>query len=265
MKKIVSFYPMLNAGWLISMLPFGEPTSAGDRATKYYLFAKEVFPGNAMVNVALIEEKSGLPESDWCYTLQVIDETNGKNCQSISTRHLSEKELEALLSELKSTIEGDNEKFSVQEGGGVDASCSTISAEDAIGQLEVALARHRHETDQFHCFPTDWIPQTTAALSLAIQLLREEAQGLLLHAELPIGTQIYRLRKRYIGKSVTINGEQYIHKTAEWYVTSETYDWLNAIYDSRKEEDGISKRYYYLSKEDALKVRDQLNAELAKK
>ena len=186
MEKIVSFYPMLNAGWLISKLPFGEPTSAGDRATRCYLFAKEVFPGNSMVNVALIEEKSGLPESDWCYTLQVIDETNGKNCRSISTRHLSEKELETLLSELKSTIEGDNEKFSVQEVCGVDVSCPTISAEDAIRQLEVVLARHRHETDKSRCISTDLVPRTTAALSLAIRLLQEEAQGLLLHAKLPI-------------------------------------------------------------------------------
>lgn len=84
---------------LITDLPYGEPTDSGDRTSRYIDIAT-VMGRKSFVKAALIEEKSGLPESEWGYSLHVLNDVDGADGFFLTTEHLDEEELAELLDDL---------------------------------------------------------------------------------------------------------------------------------------------------------------------
>lgn len=96
-KKIVLIYPSEAVG-LIADLGNGEPTSNGDRTSRYIDIAKGY--GDKMgktVKAALIEEKTLLSPEEWGYALHIINDVDMTNCRLLRTIGLSEYELIQLL------------------------------------------------------------------------------------------------------------------------------------------------------------------------
>lgn len=84
---------------LIADLPYGEPTAAGDRTSRYIDIAT-VMGRKRFVKAALIEEKTGLPESEWGYRLHVLNDVDDTDGFFLSTEHLNEDELAELFDDL---------------------------------------------------------------------------------------------------------------------------------------------------------------------
>jgi len=135
-----------------------------------------------------------------------------------------------------------------------------LTAEKAVEQLEVSLIRHEDDCRQFECIPEDWMPQTAAALEWAIELLKAEADGMLLRAGLPIGTTVYQLCESEREQTCIIDGEEYIRKVPNWWVTQHEYGWIDAMCDAeRPERKQLPHVKYYLSLEEALAECERLN------
>lgn len=104
-RMIVLIYPSEAMG-LIADLGRGEPTEQGDRTSRYIDIAK--WYGEKItktVKIALVEEKAGLPCSEWGYALHIINDVDMANCEMCRTEHLSAGELEALLGRILNALE----------------------------------------------------------------------------------------------------------------------------------------------------------------
>ena len=137
-----------------------------------------------------------------------------------------------------------------------------LTAEKAVERLEVCLINHEAECKQFECIPEDWMPQTSAALEWAIELLKAEAAGTLLHAGFPIGTTVYQLCEGEREQTRIIDGEEYTRKVPNWYITYHQYGWIDAMCDAeRPERQQLPHVKYYLSLKEARAERDRLNSD----
>lgn len=84
----------------------GNGAEGYDRWSNYFGVAKEAGSERAeKVTVALGEAKHNLPESEWYYTIHVINDVDGTDCGLHHTDHLSEDELVALLTDLMKKME----------------------------------------------------------------------------------------------------------------------------------------------------------------
>ena len=83
----------------ITDLPYGEPTDAGDRRSRYFNIATVMGRGS-FVKAALIEEKAGLPSVGYGYCLHVLNDVDGLDGYFLDTDRLDEEELSKLLDEL---------------------------------------------------------------------------------------------------------------------------------------------------------------------
>lgn len=97
-KKIVLISGS-TAATLIADLPYGVPTHNGDRTSRYIDIAT-VMGRKSFVKAALIEEKTGLPEDEWGYSLHVLNDVDGTDGFLLTTEHLDEEELAELLDDL---------------------------------------------------------------------------------------------------------------------------------------------------------------------
>ena len=89
---------------LIADLPYGEPTADGDRTSRYIDIAT-IMGRKHFVKAALIEEKSGIPESEWGYRLHVLNDVDGTDGFFLTTEHLDEEELADLLDHISYNLE----------------------------------------------------------------------------------------------------------------------------------------------------------------
>lgn len=87
------------AATLIADLPYGEPTDAGDRTSRYVDIATSM-GRESFVKAALIEEKTGISKDKWGYSLHVLNDVDGTDGFFLTTEHLSEEELAELLDDL---------------------------------------------------------------------------------------------------------------------------------------------------------------------
>lgn len=104
-RKIILVSPT-EAHMMIPDLRNGEPTQNGDRTSRYIDIAKGY--GERMgrtVKAALIEEKSGLPKSEWAYALHIINDVDETDCRIFETNHLDAEELESLLRSILDALE----------------------------------------------------------------------------------------------------------------------------------------------------------------
>jgi len=69
-----------------------------------------------------------------------------------------------------------------------------------------------------------------------------------LHTPIPIGTTVYQICRGEKLIPVEINGEQYMKKQSNGYITQCKYDWIMAICDNEKP---MRTEKYYFSLEDA--------------
>lgn len=140
-----------------------------------------------------------------------------------------------------------------------------LTAQCAAEQLRITLIRHKADCSNFDCTPDDWMPQTAAALEWAIELLKAEQDGTLLHATLPIGTTVYQLNQGEYEQTCVIDGEEYTRKVPDWYITHHKYGWIDAMCDAeRPERQQLPHVKYYLLLEEARAERDRLNSEVRK-
>lgn len=104
-KKIVLVYPSV-AMALIADLGNGEPTANGDRTSRYFDIAKgyEEKLGKT-VKVALVEEKTLLPEKEGGYALHLINDVDMSNCCLFRTASLEYAELEVLIATILGALE----------------------------------------------------------------------------------------------------------------------------------------------------------------
>ena len=138
-----------------------------------------------------------------------------------------------------------------------------LTAEKVAERLEVLLCAHKEQCKDCCCAPSDWTTQTVAALEWAIELMKAEAAGMLLHAGFPIGTTVYQLCEGEREQTRIIDGEEYTRKVPNWYITYHQYGWIDALCDAeRPERQQLPHVKYYLSQEDARAERDRINSEV---
>lgn len=101
---IILCYPTQAVG-MIANLGCGLTTQNGDRSSQYFPIAKGYYHLDKFVSVSLIENKSGLPESEWFYSLHLIDDVNDNPCELYHTKDLSEDSLMNLLKEILANLE----------------------------------------------------------------------------------------------------------------------------------------------------------------
>ncbi len=93
------------------------------------------------------------------------------------------------------------------------------------------------------------------------ELADADSDGLVLTAEMPIGTVVYQLNKGEREETRIIDGEAYTRKVPDWYVTHHEYSWIDAMVDAEHPERREKPHCrYYLSKEEACAERDRINA-----
>ena len=98
-QKLPLQWPSEAAEELVTSLGSGEATSNGDRTSQYIdVVAEDGGPADSTIKVALVEQKSGLDESEWGYALHVINDIDRSPCQIMETEKLDMKQLRKLLS-----------------------------------------------------------------------------------------------------------------------------------------------------------------------
>lgn len=103
--KVPANTPTALAKALIADLGNGEETWNGDRTSTYTVIASGIGQyENAKVYASLIKEKAGLPTEDWGYSLHIINNIDGTNCELKSTDSLDEQELVSLLEKVLTDI-----------------------------------------------------------------------------------------------------------------------------------------------------------------
>ena len=103
-KYIVLITPT-QAVSMIADLGNGQTTENGDRSSRYFSIAKGYPHIDRTVSVALIENTHGLAADSGYYTLHMIDDVSGEQCELYHTDDLSEDSLVNLLKEILDTLE----------------------------------------------------------------------------------------------------------------------------------------------------------------
>lgn len=103
--KVAASTPAALAKTLIADLGNGEETWNGDRTSTYFIIARGIGQyEHSKVYSSLIEEKVGLPTKDWSYSLHIINNIDGTNCEFKHTDSLDEQELVSLLGKVLTDI-----------------------------------------------------------------------------------------------------------------------------------------------------------------
>ncbi len=105
-EYIVLCTPTQALGMIVD-LGNGPATQNGDRSSQYFIIAKGRRHLDRTVSAALIENVSGLAKHEWYYTLHLIDDVNGGQCELYHTPNLSGESLVGLLKEILDTLEGE--------------------------------------------------------------------------------------------------------------------------------------------------------------
>ena len=107
-KKTLLVTPAFVHEMIADLSRVGLITENGDRKSRYFPVAmgrKE--KSDRRVEMALIEESSGIPQDEAGYAFHVINDVDGTDCQMFTTDHLDTSEPLALFdSILKKLVEG---------------------------------------------------------------------------------------------------------------------------------------------------------------
>ena len=83
---------------LIESLERGEKNEVGDRTSEYMVIAVSA-DGKKKVYAAICEEKAGLKEGAWGYSLHIINDVDNTSCCQLATDHLDKDELVSLIAD----------------------------------------------------------------------------------------------------------------------------------------------------------------------
>ena len=81
----------------------GPVSINGDRSSRYFIVAKEKGSGEA-ISAALIENKAYLKESEWFYSVHVIDDITMADCELICTDGFSRIALNRSVEEMYDSL-----------------------------------------------------------------------------------------------------------------------------------------------------------------
>lgn len=100
-RKVCLVTPAFACEMIAHLKKYGEINQNGDRMSCYFPIAMgRGERHHERVVVALVEEANGIPKESAGYSLHVINDVDGADCQVFTTGHLDEGELSLLLNEI---------------------------------------------------------------------------------------------------------------------------------------------------------------------